>query len=142
MILNNKLNYSRISFVVLCLAALTAQAAAFAADDPGAVRPGTMTADRLWATTAAFLALAGVIVGGLALARSTGRIGNGTGRKGAIVALTAAVIAAVNGALVVITADGGPGTGNGIIGGAVALVLGVIAATLGWMALARSRPTA
>ena len=45
-----------------------------------------------------------------ALARSAGRIGNGNGRRGAIVALVLGPIALVIGGLVVATADGGPYT--------------------------------
>lgn len=100
-----------------------------------------MTPRRLWATTAAVLALVGVIIGGLALRRSTARIGPGNGRRGAIVALVAGLIAVVNGGLNWAIATGGPGTGNGIVGGAVALVLGLTATVLGGVGLARSRRT-
>ena len=86
--------------------------------------------------------IVGVVIGGLALARSAGRIGTGTGRRGAIVALAAGPIGLVIGGLVVATADGGPGTGNGVVGGIVALVVGLIAMALGGLALARSRRTA
>ncbi|HEV2784524.1 MAG TPA: DUF6223 family protein [Actinophytocola sp.] len=98
----------------------------------------TLTFDRVWATAAALLGLAGVIIGGLALARSRRRTGNG-GRRGATMALAAGLLAAVNGALVLVTADGGPGSGNGVVGGAAALVLGLIAAILGGLLTARSR---
>jgi hypothetical protein len=99
------------------------------------------TARRLWATTVALLGLGGVIIGGLALRRSTSDIGagNGNGRRGAIVALVAGLIAAVNGGLNLAVATAGPGTGNGVVGGAAALVLGLIATVLGGLALARSR---
>jgi hypothetical protein len=105
---------------------------------PADTRVYGMTPRRLWATTAAVLALVGVIIGGLALRRSAGGIGTGNGRKGAIVALVLGLITAVNGGLNLAVAKGGPGTGNGIIGGAVALVLGLIAMALGGLALARS----
>jgi uncharacterized protein DUF6223 len=97
-----------------------------------------LTPRRLWASTVVLLALAGVVLGGLALRRS----GPSSGRPGAIVALVAGPIAAVNGALVVANATGGPGTGNGVVGGAGALVLGLVALTLGALALTRSRRTA
>src|SRR5918998_413102 len=102
-----------------------------------AVDAYTPTADRLWATTAAVLALVGVVIGGLALARSAGRIGTGNGRMGAIVALVAGLIAVVNGGLVLATANGGPAPGNGVVGAIMALVLGVIGLVLGRLALAR-----
>jgi hypothetical protein len=101
----------------------------------------TLTAGRLWSTVAALLGLAGLVIGGLALARSARRIGTGTGRRGAIVALVAGLASAVIGGLVVAVADGGPGSGSGIVGGFVALVVGLIAMVLGWQALARSRRT-
>ncbi len=92
------------------------------------------TIRRLWATAVTVLALLGVVIGGLALARSAGR----NMRIGAIVALVAGLIAVVNGGLVLAVATGGPGSGNGVVGGAAALVLGLIAMTLGGLALARS----
>jgi hypothetical protein len=106
-----------------------------------AVGPGYLTTDRLWATASAALALASVVLGGLALARSAGRIGAGNGGRGAIVALVAGLIAGVNGGLVLATADGGPGTGNGVVGAGAALVLGLIAMAVGGLALTRSRST-
>ncbi|MFG1709661.1 DUF6223 family protein [Nonomuraea sp. M3C6] len=102
----------------------------------------TLTAGRLWSAVAALLGLAGVVIGGLALARSAGRIGTGNGRRGAIVALAAGLVGVVIGGLVVAAAEGGPGTGYGIVGGYVALVVGPIAMVLGGLALARSRHTA
>ena len=107
--------------------------------EPAATTVYGLTPRRLWAATAAGLALVGVVIGVLALARSAGRIGTGNGRMGSIVALVAGLIAAVNGGLNLAVAEGGPGTGNGVIGGAAALVLGVIAMVLGVLARARSR---
>src|SRR5437773_6375057 len=95
--------------------------------EPAATTVYGLTLRRLWATTAAMLALVGVVIGGLALARSAGRIGTGNWRMGAIVALVAGLIAVINGGLNLGIAKGGPGTGNGVVGGAVALVLGLIA---------------
>jgi len=100
-----------------------------------------LTPRRLWATTAAALALTGVVVGSLALVRPAGRLAT-SGRLGAIVALVAGLIAAVNGCLNLAVANGGPGTGNGVVGGAAAFVLGIIAVALGWLALTRRRRTA
>ncbi|GAB3179588.1 hypothetical protein FHX75_14379 [Micromonospora palomenae] len=108
---------------------------------PAAVDSYTLTAGRLWSLVAALLGLVGVVIGGLALARSAGRIGTGTGRRKPIVALAAGLAGAVIGGLVVAGADGGPGTGGGIVGGFVALVVGLIAMGLGGLGLARSRRT-
>jgi Family of unknown function (DUF6223) len=101
-----------------------------------------LTARRLWATTAAVLALAGVLTGGLALARPASRFGTASGRLGAIVALVTGFVAAVNGGLNLALATGGPGTGNGVVGGAAAFVLGLIALAIGGLALARCDRTA
>ena len=110
--------------------------------EPAATAVYGATPRRLWATTAAVLALVGAIIGGLALARPTSRFGSASGRLGAIVALVAGLIAAVNGGLNLAVANGGPGSGNGVVGGAAALVLGLIAMLLGGLALARSRSSA
>lgn len=110
--------------------------------DPAATTVYGVTLRRLWATTAAFLALVGLVIGGLALVRPISRFGSGSGPLGAIMALVAGVVAAANGGLNVAVATGGPGTGNGVVGGAAAFVLGLAAAATGWAALARSRRTA
>jgi hypothetical protein len=98
-----------------------------------------MSSGRLGATAAALLGLAGVIVGGLALARSRGR--SGSARRGAMLALAAGLIGIAVGGVVVVTADGGVGTGNGLGGAYVAVVVGLIATVLGGLAAARSRRT-
>jgi hypothetical protein len=105
------------------------------ASEPAATTVYGPTARRVWATTAAGLALIGVVIGGLALARPGSRFG----RFGAIVALAAGLIAAVNGGLNLAVADGGPGSGNGVVGAAAAAVLGLVATVLGGLALVRLR---
>jgi len=107
--------------------------------EPAATTVYGLTPRRLWATTAVGLALVGVVIGGLTVARSAGRIRIRNRRMGAIVALGAGLIAGVNGGLNLAMATGGPGTGNGVVGGAVAVVLGLMAMALGGLALARSR---
>ena len=110
--------------------------------EPAATTVYGLTLRRLWATAAAAVALVGVVIGGLALARSASRFGTTSGRRGAIVALAAGFIAVVNGGLNLAMANGGPGTGNGVVGGAAAFVLGLIALALGGLAHARLRRTA
>jgi hypothetical protein len=66
---------------------LAAPAAAQVSDQPPAVSVYTLTPERIAATAAAVVGLIGAVIGGLALARSAGRIGTGNGRRGAIVAL-------------------------------------------------------
>jgi hypothetical protein len=107
--------------------------------EPAATTVHGLTPRRLWATTVAVLALAGVIIGGLALARPASRFGTASGRLGAIVALVSGLIAVVNGGLNLAIANGGPGTGNGVVGGAAAFLLGLIALALGGLALGRRR---
>ncbi|MET0237717.1 MAG: DUF6223 family protein [Kibdelosporangium sp.] len=99
-----------------------------------------LTAGRVWSLVAAALGLAGVIIGGLVLARPAGRIA--TSGKGAIVALGSGLACMVIGGLIVAMADGGPGSGSGIVGGFVALVAGLAAVILGWLARSRARRTA
>jgi len=124
---------------VLFVALVYAVLMAVHLSDPAATTVYGVTPRRLWATTVVMLALAGVVIGGMALARPASRFGTSSGGLGATVALVAGLIAAVNGALNLAVAKGGPGTGNGVVGGAAALVLGLIAIALGWLALARSR---
>ncbi len=119
---------------------LAAPAAAQVSDQPAA-SVYTLTPERIAATVAAVVGLIGAVIGGLALARSAGRIGTGNGRRGAIVALVLGPIGLVIGGLVVATADGGLGTGNGLAGGVVAMVVGLIGMALGGLALARARRT-
>jgi len=120
---------------------LAAPAAAQVSDQPAAATVYTMTPERIAASTAAVVGLIGAIIGGLALARSAGRIGNGNGRRGAILALVLGPIGLVIGGLVVATADGGVGTGNGLAGAVVAMMVGLIGMALGGLALVRSRRT-
>jgi hypothetical protein len=107
--------------------------------EPAATTVHGLTPRRLWATMAALLALAGMVAGGLALARPSSRFGTASGRLGALVALGAGFLAVTNGGLNLAVANGGPGTGNGVVGAAAALVLGLIAMALGGLALPRSR---
>jgi hypothetical protein len=92
-------------------------------------------------TTAAVVALAGVVIGGLALARSTDRPGTSNGRNRAIMAMAAGLVGLTMGVVNLAVADGGPGTGNGVIAGAIALVLGLIGTALSGLALTRDRRT-
>lgn len=122
--------------------ALAAPAAAQSPAPPAAVAPYTMTAGRMGASAAAIIGVIGAVIGGLALARSGGRHGNGSGRRGGIAALALGPIGLIAGGLVVATAEGGVGTGGGYGGGIVAMAVGLIAVALGGLALARSRTLA
>jgi hypothetical protein len=113
----------------------TQLAAAHLAAQPAAADAYALTPGRLVGSVAALVALAGVIVGVLALAR---RAGNG-GRRAAGAALVSGLIGIAAGAIVVAAAQGGPGTGYGIVGGYVAMVIGLIATGLGGLAMTRTR---
>ena len=67
--------------------------------EPAATTVYGSTPQRLWAAAVAVLGLGSVIIGGLALRRSAGRISPGNGRRGAIVALVAGLIAMALGGL-------------------------------------------
>ncbi|MCY1140823.1 DUF6223 family protein [Actinoplanes sp. Pm04-4] len=91
-----------------------------------------LTGGRLLATTAALVALTGVVLGGQAVARRAGR-----GRP--MAAVITGVVGLLGGAFVLAVADGGPGTGNGVVGAWAALAFGLIGTGLGALALIRSR---
>ncbi|WP_344835338.1 DUF6223 family protein [Nonomuraea dietziae] len=68
---------------------LAAPAAAQVLVQPDPAGAYAMTSGRLWSLVAALLGLAGAVIGGLALARPASRLGIGTGRGGAMMALAA-----------------------------------------------------
>ena len=106
----------------------------YAASSAGAY---SLTADRVVATVAALVALAGAVVAGLALAGRLGRYAS----RGPLAALLAGAAGAVVGGLVLATADGGPGTGNGVVGAAAAIAFGLAAVVMGAIARGRARST-
>ncbi|MEU6034221.1 DUF6223 family protein [Actinomadura sp. NPDC047616] len=115
---------------------LATPAAAHVSAEPAAAGAYDLSPGRLGAIVAALLGLVSVVIGGLVLARPTGR-----GRSRANMALAAGLIGMALGGVVVATADGGLGTGNGLGGGIVALTLGLIGTALSALSLTRSRQT-
>jgi hypothetical protein len=101
--------------------------------------PPALTAGRARAIVAAVVGLISLVIGGLAMARSAGRIGAGKGRAGAIVALGLGLIGMVLSVAHLGSSTGGFGSGSGRAGAIVALALGLIGMNLGGLALARSR---
>ena len=93
---------------------------------------------RLVPTVAAFVGLAAVVLGWLALTRSR-RTGNA--QPPAVAALTGGVVSVVAGGLHGANAAGGLGTGNGLAGAVIAVALGMAGLALGGRALARTRLT-
>ncbi|TDC59110.1 hypothetical protein E1258_19195, partial [Micromonospora sp. KC207] len=113
-----------------------------AADGPATgIDAYKLTTGRFMSMVGALAALAGAVIGGLALTRPSSRIGTSNGRLGATIALVAGLIGLALGGYVVAAAKGGPGTGYGIVGGVVALVMGLISLGLGGLAIARSHRT-
>jgi hypothetical protein len=105
----------------------------------GDVPAGAITSGRARALVAVAVGLISLVIGGLALARTAGRIGIGNGRAKAIVALVLGLIGMVLSVVHLGTSTGGFGTGSGRAGAIVALVLGLIGMNLGGLALDRSR---
>jgi hypothetical protein len=106
-----------------------------------------MSSGRVGSSLAIVGGLIGIVIGGRALARSSGRsradtdIGATDGGK-APVAMALGLISLIVGGLTVATADGGVGSGDGIAGAVVAMVLGLVAIVLGGLARARTREVA
>jgi Family of unknown function (DUF6223) len=84
-------------------------------------------------TSAAVLALIGLIVAGRTMARPASR------QVWTFAALALALVGVVVGGLHGANAAGGLGTGNGLAGAVVAVALGLVGLVLGGLALARSR---
>ena len=105
--------------------------------DLSSASPYELSSGRLLSILAGVVGLAGAVVGGLALLRSTGRRCTGPGRRGAVISVVSGLVAIAVGALIAVTADGGLGTGNGLGGYFVAIFVGLIATTVGGLALAR-----
>jgi len=74
---------------------------------------GAITSGRARALVAVAVGLISLVIGGLALARSAGRIGAGNGRSGAIVALALGLIGMVLSVAHLGSSTGGFGTGSG-----------------------------
>ena len=105
------------------------------------VPAGAITSGRARALVAAAVGLISLIIGGLAMLRSKGRLGAGSGRIGAIVALVLGLIGIFLSLVHLTSYTGGFGTGGGRAGAIVALVLSLIGIILGGLVVARSRLT-
>lgn len=95
----------------------------------------SLGAGRLLPSVAAVVGLIGVVIGGLALARS--RRG-GNSRAGAVVAAALGLISLAVGGLHAANSAGGFGTGNGLAGAIVAIALGLVSMALGGLSFASS----
>ncbi|WP_079911021.1 DUF6223 family protein [Paenibacillus sp. 32352] len=127
------------SIVMLCCFLLVPTIASAEATNGNVVYG--FTTGRLWAAMDALVGLISAIIGGLSLARSAGRIGNGSGRRGAIVAIVMAVVVIVYAGLHLTNFTGDFGTGSGKAGAIVAIVMGLTGVVLAGLTLARTRRT-
>ena len=100
---------------------------------------GEITSGRARALVGVAVGLVSLVMGGVALLRSAGRLGKGTGRAGAAVALVLGLVALALSVIHLSSTTGGFGTGGGRAGAIVALVLALIGGGLGGLALSRSR---
>jgi hypothetical protein len=103
------------------------------------IAAGGIGSGRLVPTVAAVVGLIGVVVGGVALARSFRGGRAGSGRLGTVVALVAGLFSSIVGGLHAANSAGGLGTGNGLAGAIVAIVVGLMSMLLGGLMLVRSR---
>lgn len=97
------------------------------------------TTRRIWASTAAILALVSVIIGMRTFRQPTVSINPRKTKIWILTAMLLGLIAVVNAVLNLANANGGPGTGNGVVGAAAAFVLGLTGMVLGLLAFARYR---
>jgi hypothetical protein len=98
------------------------------------VQAGEITGGRAKALVGVAVALISVVVGGIALARSAGRLGS----VGSIIALSLGSSASYSAQYISGNVTGDFGSGGGRLGAIVALVLGLIGMVLGGLARARS----
>ncbi|ACX65580.1 DUF6223 family protein [Paenibacillus sp. Y412MC10] len=125
-----------VTFVMLC-AFLLAPTIASAEVTNGNVGYG-LTPGRLWATMDAVVGLISAVIGGLSLARSVRRTGNG-GRNGSIVAMVLGLIVLVYAIVHLTIFTGDFGTGAGRAGAIIAIVMGLIGVILAGLTLVLSR---
>ena len=129
---------TKFAIVLIALAIATtclAAEAGVAASAASGITPG-----RTKSLVAAAAGVISVVIGGLALARSSNhRTGTGNGRTGAVVALVFGLTGMLLSVVHLGSSTGGFGTGSGRAGAIVALVLGLVGMNLGGLALARSR---
>jgi peptidoglycan/LPS O-acetylase OafA/YrhL len=135
-----------ISYILVALAAFAIFAGLVHAvlvtaqvSEPAATTIYGPTTRRIWASAAAILALASVIMGMRNFRQSAGAISPTNTKIRIFVAILLGLIAVVNAILNLAFAKGGPGTGNGVVGAAAALVLGLLGIVLGILAFTRNR---
>ena len=110
--------------------------------EPAATTVYGPTTRRIWASTAAILALVSVIIGVRTFRQSSVGIKRPNTKIRFLSAILLGLIAVVNAVLNLSIAKGGPGTGNGVVGAAAAFVLGIIGMVFGVLAFARYRRNA
>jgi hypothetical protein len=96
-----------------------------------------ITNGRLWSVAAGLFGLSGIIIGRIALARSTRN--PGSAKLMGIFALLLGMTGMIIGGLNLASSDGSMGKGKGVAGAYVAMALGLIAIIMGWLTMARLR---
>ncbi|HEX6126551.1 MAG TPA: DUF6223 family protein [Pyrinomonadaceae bacterium] len=119
---------------LIAAASLFTSQVAFAFDVP----TGAITSGRARALVGGAFGLISLILGGLALFRSAGRLGAGIGRIGAMIALVLGLVGIILSVMHLSGPAGGFGTGGGRAGAIVAFVLSLTGIILSGLALARS----
>lgn len=127
-----------VSIAILCTLLLVPAIASAEVTD-GNAGYGVFTPGRLWATIDAVVGLISGILAGLSWARSTGRFGTGSGRRGAIMAAVVGLIVIAYALVHLTLFTGDFGTGDGRAGAIIAIVMGLTGMVLSGLTLARSR---
>jgi hypothetical protein len=126
----------RVFILMLCVLWLIPSVVS-AGGDIGGVGYG-FTPERLKALGSGIIGLISIIIGGLSLARSNGRFGSGSGRRGAVVSAALGLVCIVLAGLHLAGTSGGFGTGSGRAGAIVAIAAGLIGIVLAGITLIRS----
>jgi hypothetical protein len=122
----------------LFLLIISAPAAIYAQDTTEAIGYG-ITNGRARALVGVVVGLISLVIGRLALARSSSPTGKKSGQTKAIVALVLGLIGIILSLVHLGSSPGGFGTGGGRAGAIVALVVSLIGIILGGLSLARYR---
>jgi peptidoglycan/LPS O-acetylase OafA/YrhL len=126
-------------FVIVCAVLLVPTVAS--AETAGGYT-GYLTTGRLLAMLDGFAGLISLVLGGMSYARSAGRFGKGSGRRGANAAAAIGVIAIVYAVVHLSVFTGDFGTGSGRAGALFAIVFALAGLILAGLTLTRSRCSA
>lgn len=123
-------------FAIVCAVLL---APTVVSAEPAGGYAGYLTTGRLLASMNAFAGLISLVIGWMSYARSAGRFGKGSGRRGAVAAAAIGVIAIVYAVVHLSVFTGDFGTGSGRAGALFAIVFALAGLILAGLTLTRSR---